>query len=107
MRNRISSSRNAITVAHVIAMTNSYMLPHGTRGSASPRVTMPRIWVTSPITVRASAARTHGPAGAPPVRHRRAAATGGPASAAVGAEVIPAGFVVPVEAPETGTPDPA
>src|SRR6516162_10972789 len=78
-RNRNDSARNAITAAQVIAMTNSYMLPHGTRCSAMPRVTMPRIWVARPITVSASAARIHGPAGAPPARQRLGAATAGPA----------------------------
>src|SRR6201981_1155441 len=53
-----------------MAVTNSYMLPHGTRCSESPRVRIPRMWVMSPSTVRASAARIHGPAGAPPARHR-------------------------------------
>src|SRR5215813_5997685 len=104
-RNRISSSRNAITAAHVIAMTNSYMLPHGTRCSAIPRVTMPRTCVTSPITLTASAARTHGPAGAPPARHRLAATTAGPAAA--GSDGAAAGFLAPVETPDTGTLDPA
>src|SRR5690348_6624537 len=56
-----------------MAVTNSYMLPHGTRCSESPRVRIPRMWVTSPSTVRASAARIHGPAGAPPARQRLAA----------------------------------
>src|SRR6516225_1005847 len=56
-----------------MAVTNSYMLPHGTRCSDSPRVRIPRMWVMSPSTVRASAARIHGPAGAPPARQRLAA----------------------------------
>src|SRR5207244_2946753 len=73
--------RNAMTAAQVIAMTNSYMLPHGTRCSAIPRVRMPRTWVARPITVRPSAARTQGPAGAPPARQRLGAASTGPAPA--------------------------
>src|SRR5262245_30363166 len=63
----------AMTAAQVMAVTNSYMLPHGTRCSDSPRVRTPRLWRTSPSTVSTSAARTHGPAGAPPARQRLAA----------------------------------
>jgi len=58
-------------------MTNSYMLPHGTRCSAIPRVTMPSTCVPSPTTVRPSAARIHGPAGKPPARHRLGGITAG------------------------------
>ena len=35
-------SRNTITAMQVIAVTNSYMFPHGTRCSDNPRVRIPR-----------------------------------------------------------------
>src|SRR5690349_7169022 len=42
-----------------MAVTNSYMLPHGMRCSDSPRVTIPSTCVASPTAVNASAARIH------------------------------------------------
>ncbi len=64
--------RTTITAMQVNAVMNSYMLPHGTRCSASPRVTMPRMCAASPSTVSASAARSQSPAGGPPARQRLA-----------------------------------
>src|SRR5215831_3187686 len=49
---------------------------------------------TSPITVSAIAARTQGPAGAPPARHRLAATTPAPAPAPPSAPAAFAGITV-------------
>src|SRR5215469_4052407 len=94
-----------------MAVTNSYMLPHGTRCSDSPRVRTPRMWVARPSTVSTSAARTHGPAGAPPARQRLAATAptapvpappadgeGGAGGEAGGAAAGDAGDTLPAEA---------
>src|SRR5258708_29973653 len=51
------------TAAQVMAAMNSYMLPHGTRCSASPLVGTEVICRASPAHVSRNAARTHGPDG--------------------------------------------
>src|ERR1035441_10975088 len=52
-----------ITAMQVIAVMNSYMLPHGTRCSEMPRVRMPVTWAARPMQVSVNASRTQNPAG--------------------------------------------
>jgi hypothetical protein len=50
-----------MTATQVTVVTNSYMSPHGTRCTASPRVTTPRMCAASPRTVRTMATWTQRP----------------------------------------------
>src|ERR1019366_4546267 len=62
-----------ITAMQVIAVMNSYMLPHGTRCSEMPRVRMPVTWAARPMQVSVNASRTQNPAGGQAARRARRA----------------------------------
>src|ERR1700685_2971435 len=62
----------------VIAARNSYMLPHGTRCSARPRVRIADTWKVAPTQVRANAVRTQSPDGQRPAAGLPGTAGGGP-----------------------------
>ena len=49
------------TATQVTVVTNSYMSPHGTRCTASPRVTTPKMCAASPRTVKTMATWTQRP----------------------------------------------
>src|ERR1700722_13738873 len=78
--------RKKMTATQVTAVTNSYMSPHGTRCTASPRVVTPITWAASPRTFSARATRTQAPAGSrePRPRSVRPTAEGSPGVAATG-----------------------
>jgi hypothetical protein len=82
------------TAMHVNAAMNSYMLPHGTRSSASPRVVTAMSWDTSPTQVRPNAVRSQKPVGP-----RRAGEREPPAVAGCGAAPAGAAVVAPGAAP--------
>src|SRR5580700_1914325 len=58
----IMTNRKKMAATQVSAVTNSYMLPHGARCTASPLVTTATVCATTPAALSAMAARTHGPA---------------------------------------------
>src|SRR5215469_8319815 len=60
MRQAATRTRTAM---HVNAPMNSYMLPHGTRSSASPRVRTASTCRTTPVHVRPNAIRSQKPDG--------------------------------------------
>src|SRR5580692_7438986 len=92
----IMTNRKKMAATQVSAVTNSYMLPHGARCTASPLVPTATVCATTPAALSAMAAWTHGPAwriarsggpggtggAAPPVRSETA--TSGIESGAVG-----------------------
>src|SRR5713226_2397369 len=106
-RYRVISARKKITATQVTEVTNSYMSPHGTRCTASPRMTTPRKCAATPKTVSAMAARTHWLAGASAERPGPAEPdpaepdpAGPPAAAAPGATAsAPAPVAVTLPAP--------
>src|SRR4029077_16873227 len=53
--------RKKVTATQVTVVTNSYMSPHGTRCTASPRLTTPTMCAASPTTVRPTATCTQRP----------------------------------------------
>src|SRR5579875_410162 len=61
-RYRIMTVKKNSTAMQEIATTNSYMLPHGTRCTASPRVTTFSTCAARPTAASVTAARTHRPA---------------------------------------------
>src|ERR1035438_426790 len=57
------SARKKMTATQVTDVTNSYMSPHGTRCTASPRVVTPMTCAASPSMFSTRAARTQDPVG--------------------------------------------
>src|SRR5689334_8333231 len=51
---RTSTTSHAVAPTRVAASTNSYMLPHGTRPAARPRVTRQATWASQPTKVSAA-----------------------------------------------------
>src|SRR5207248_8162140 len=59
---RVTSTSQAVAPTKQTAMMNSYMLPHGTRCAANPRVTMAARCSSQPTAVSTSAPRPANPA---------------------------------------------
>src|ERR1022692_2613302 len=57
----MATATRTITAMQLMAIMNSYMLPHGTRCSDSPRVRMPVTCVARPTQVSANAVRIQRP----------------------------------------------
>src|ERR1035441_2672882 len=64
------SARKKMAATQVTDVTNSYMSPHGTRCTASPRVVTPMTCAASPSAFSTSATRTQDPAGSQEPRLR-------------------------------------
>src|SRR5271170_2869887 len=58
----IMTNRKKMAATQVSAVTNSYMLPHGARCTASPLVTTAAVCATTPTALSARAVCTHRPA---------------------------------------------
>src|ERR1039457_6519351 len=64
------SARKKMAATQVTDVTNSYMSPHGTRCTASPRVVTPMTCAASPSALSTRAARTQDPVGSQEPRLR-------------------------------------
>src|SRR5215472_13790436 len=104
--------RKNIAATQVRAETNSYMLPHGARCTAKPRVTTATRWARMPTTLNVSAIRTQGPAcqaaaSAGTCRAGRATARPRPGVAAASGTLGPPEAPSTEAAPESAAPGPA
>src|SRR5215472_18764581 len=88
-------TKKKMTATQVAVVTNSYMSPHGTRWTASPRLTTPTMSAASPTAVRQTASRTHSPIRPASRPALAAAAAGGVAGGPAGVTGGPAGAAGP------------
>src|SRR3954452_2717557 len=84
---RSARTANATTATSTTAVANSYMLPHGSRSVARPRVTSTPAWARTPSPVRTMATRPH----RRPAADSRAAADSRPADSRAAADSGAAG----------------
>src|ERR1700730_1052386 len=96
-------ARKKMTATQVTAVTNSYMSPHGTRGTASPRVSTPVRCTARPRALSARDTRTQRTAGAQDPR-LRSPGPGTPGGGAPSADPGPATAGPPATGPVATDP---